>query len=78
MAANVEKIRECQRKLRWTATKYDVEVAMNALAAVSAEAISSVEPGARQNLLRIYGIMIQDCLRQAEQTGDGLVVSTMQ
>lgn len=81
MPANLEKIRSLQRALRAEAQKGNVEEALNALAAVAAEAISSL-PGSRhekEQLLAVFGMMVQDAMRQAESIrGGGFVAPPVQ
>ena len=58
--ADAAKIRALQ------AQRGSVEEALNALAAVAAEAIVTVPGDARVKLLGVFGVMVQDCIRQAE------------
>lgn len=64
---DVSKVRALQAGIRREAQRGSVEEALNALAAVVAEAVVTV-PGeaARVKLLIVFGLMMQDCIRQAE------------
>jgi hypothetical protein len=63
---DVAKIRTLQAGIRREAQRGSVEEALNALAAVAAEAIVTVPGDARVELLGVFGVMVQDCIRQAE------------
>lgn len=64
--ADVGKIRALQAGIRREAQRGSVEEALNALAAVAAEAIVSIPGDGRVKLLGVFGVMVQDCIRQAE------------
>lgn len=66
---NLDLIRKMQATIRTEAMRGTVEEALNALAAVSAEAIVTVPKADRGKLLGIYGTMVLAGVRQAEEAG---------
>jgi hypothetical protein len=75
MTCDPERLRVAQAVIRRAAMGFSVEEAMNALAAVSAEAIVSAAPSSdRPKLLRIFDQMVRDFVRGAEERGSSLII----
>ncbi|MDE2096579.1 MAG: hypothetical protein KGL39_04975 [Patescibacteria group bacterium] len=72
MSGDLKRIRACQAVIRREAMRYTTEEAMNALAAVAAEAIGTVPGDDRRKLFAVFGAMIQaalDAIAKEERRG---------
>ena len=68
MSGDLDTIRRLQAAIRRESMRGSVEDALNALAAVSAEAIGTVPYDDRPKLFDIYGKMIQAALQEIHRT----------
>lgn len=59
MSGDLERIRACQANIRREAMRYTTEEALNALAAIAAEAIGTVPFDDRPKLFDVFGKMVQ-------------------
>lgn len=67
MRGDLDRIRACQAAIRREAMRYSTEEALNAMAAIVAEAIATVPFDDRTKLFQVFGTMVQEGLKAVHQ-----------
>lgn len=67
MSGDLDRIRACQAAIRREAMRYTTEEALNAMAAIVAEAIATVPFDDRTKLFQVFGTMVQEGLKAVHQ-----------